>query len=398
MITQILNCKNKEDICQAMLTIGCDPKGIEIMLSKADFKAIKVFGLKPAAANILKQEMLALGGEAGVAYGAINCSIASSDALIFGTLAQIDDLVAKLSMHQFGLPQIALDIKKALSNYQRSQYVFKAKDQALALGQKTALMGILNVTPDSFSDAGKYFELEAAMAHAHEMIQAGADIIDVGGESTRPGASPVSREEEKQRVLPVIKELSKNKKIIISIDTCKAEVADAALQAGAHMVNDISGLNFDPAMAEVAAKHKAGICLMHIKGSPANMQNDPQYIDLIVEIMEYLSVGLEKAQNTGILLENIILDPGIGFGKKLEHNLEILRKLKQFKSLGAPLLVGLSNKAFIGAILNCEVSDRFEGTAAACALAIANGADVLRVHEVAKISKVVKITDELIRR
>jgi dihydropteroate synthase len=252
-------------------------------------------------------------------------------------------------------------------------------------------MGVLNVTPDSFSDGGRFFDFENAVAHGREMVQHGADFIDVGGESTRPGSDPVSENEEKRRVVPVIKRLVEETTVPISIDTYKAAVADAALSAGATIVNDISGLTFDPDMLNVAVRHRASVVIMHVKGTPKTMQENPVYADVVGEISEFLRLQAKKAEEAGV--EQIVIDPGIGFGKRLEHNLELIRRLAEFKSLGYPLLVGPSRKSFIGKLLDLPVDQRLEGTAAAVSACILNGANIVRVHDVKEMKRVASVAD-----
>ena len=272
------------------------------------------------------------------------------------------------------------------------------RGKELTFGQRTLIMGILNVTPDSFFDGGRYTEVERAIAHAKQMVEEGADIIDIGGESTRPGALPVSAEEELARVLPVIAGLASEITALISIDTYKATVAREALQAGAHIVNDITALKGDSNMAGVVAEMNAGVVLMHIQGTPRTMQQAPVYQDLIPEILSSLQQSISEAESKGIQPDRIIIDPGIGFGKKiLEHNLEILRRLDEFRCLNKPILIGTSRKSFIGKILNVPVDDRVEGTAATIAWAIAHGADIVRVHDVKAMHRVAQMTDAIYR-
>ena len=275
--------------------------------------------------------------------------------------------------------------------------IWRCRGRQVPVGERTLVMGILNVTPDSFSDGGLYAEPERAVEHAVEMIKAGADIIDVGGESTRPGADPVPAEEERRRVLPVIQALRRQSDVLISIDTYKAEVARAALDAGADIVNDISGLGFDEEMPGVVASTGAGLVLMHIRGTPRTMQQNPVYRDVVREIGETFAERLAKAEKAGISPEQVVLDPGIGFGKKLQHNLEILRRLKEFRRFERPILIGPSRKSFIGAILDLPPDQRLEGTAAAVAVGIANGADVVRVHDVREMVRVVRVADAIVR-
>lgn len=267
---------------------------------------------------------------------------------------------------------------------------------SLDFSKKTYIMGILNVTPDSFSDGGFYFKETDAIKRAIQIAEEGADIIDIGGESTRPGSEPVSLEEEIKRTIPVIKAISKEIDIPISIDTYKSEVAKRALDAGASIVNDISGLRFDPEMARVVSDYKVPVIIMHIKGTPRDMQKNPVYEALLPEIMDYLREGIMIARNAGIREDRIIIDPGIGFGKTFEHNLEIIKNLKEFTYLQKPILIGPSRKAFIGKILgDVPPQERLEGTLGVIAISIFNGANIVRVHDVKETIKVVKIVDAI---
>ena len=268
----------------------------------------------------------------------------------------------------------------------------------LDFSQKTYIMGILNVTPDSFSDGGQYFDKSTAIKRAIQMVEDGADIIDIGGESTRPGSQPLAIEEELRRTLPVIEALTKEINTPISIDTYKSEVAKRALDAGAAMVNDISGLRFDPEMLKVVSAYKVPVVIMHIKGLPRDMQKNPVYEALIPEIMDYLRESIKSAKESGIAEDMIIIDPGIGFGKTFEHNLEIIHSLYNFTLLEKPVLVGLSRKAFIGKILgDVPAGERLEGTAAAIAISIINGANIIRVHDVKEMVKVAKVANAVKR-
>lgn len=266
----------------------------------------------------------------------------------------------------------------------------------LKIGKRTYIMGILNVTPDSFSDGGKFNSLERAIAHAKKMVLEGADIIDVGGESTRPGTNPTPKKVELRRVIPVIKRLVEETDVPISIDTYKSEVAKHAIDLGANMINDVA-FKINPKIAEVAAKYDVPLVIMHMKGKPKNMQKNPQYKDVIGEIKLFLKDCAEYAINMGVDSKKIIIDPGIGFGKTTEHNLEILRRLKEFKSLNYPILIGPSRKSFIGNVLGTEVYERLEGTLASVAISIMNGADIIRVHDVLECVRVARLTDAIIR-
>jgi len=268
----------------------------------------------------------------------------------------------------------------------------------LDLGGRTRIMGILNVTPDSFSDGGLFSDAGKALSHARNLAAAGADIIDIGGESTRPGSEPLAEDEELRRILPLIERLSKELTVPLSVDTYKAAVAERALDAGASIVNDISGLRFSPDMAKVVADHGAAVIIMHIKGTPRNMQENPVYGDVIGEIIAYLEEGIAIAERAGVDRNNTLIDPGIGFGKTLEHNLEILNRLDEFRTLGRPIVLGTSRKKFIGKVLDIPVPEqRDEGTAATVALGIERGASIVRVHDVAHMVRIVRMTDAIVK-
>jgi dihydropteroate synthase len=257
-------------------------------------------------------------------------------------------------------------------------------------------MGILNITPDSFSDGGLYFDKSIAVKRAFQMVEEGADIIDIGGESTRPGSEPITIDEELRRTISVIESLANRIKIPMSIDTYKSEVAKRALDAGASMVNDISGLRLDPKMPDIVSEYKVPVVIMHVKGTPRDMQQNPFYEALIPEIMDYLRAGMIIAKQAGISEDMIVIDPGIGFGKTFGHNLQIIHNLQEFTQLRKPVLIGPSRKSFIGKILgNAPVTERFEGTAAAVAISILNGANIIRAHDVKEIVKVAKVADAI---
>ncbi len=285
-----------------------------------------------------------------------------------------------------------------LDNFLRTDYKIDCKGTILDLGGRTHIMGVLNATPDSFSDGGRFVDPEKALAHAREMAAAGADIIDIGGESTRPGAAPLSEEEELRRIIPLIERLSAELAVPISVDTYKSTVAKKAIEAGARIVNDISGLRFSRDMANVVADTGVAVVIMHIKGTPRDMQQDPVYDDVVGEVMSYLEEGLELAIKAGVDREKILIDPGIGFGKTLGHNLLILNRLDEFRALGRPIVLGTSRKKFIGAVLDIPAPEqRLAGTAATVAIGIERGARVLRVHDVALMAQVAKMTDAILK-
>jgi dihydropteroate synthase len=269
-------------------------------------------------------------------------------------------------------------------------------DVLSALGKRTLVMGILNVTPDSFSDGGQFFALERAVEHARRLIAEGADILDIGGESSRPGAQPVPEEEELRRVVPVIRAIRTESAVPISIDTYKAAVAEAALEAGANIVNDISALRFDPQMVTAVAHARVPVVLMHMLGEPRTMQQNPVYTDVVREIKEFLAERIVFARAHGI--ERILIDPGIGFGKTVAHNVEIIRRLSELKELHCPLLIGTSRKSFIGRLCGTDESplppsERLEGTIASTMIAVWNGAQIVRVHDVAPMKRALAIVD-----
>lgn len=270
----------------------------------------------------------------------------------------------------------------------------------LDFSTRTHLMGILNVTPDSFSDGGSYFDAEKAVRHALQMAQDGADIIDVGGLSTRPGSAPVSEEEETRRAVPVIEAIARAVSVPISIDTYRSGVARRAIDAGASIINDISGLTFDSEMAPLAASTDTPVIVMHIKGTPRNMQKNPTYDALIPEILQSLRASLHIARDAAV--RHVIIDPGIGFGKTFDHNLEIIRHLPEFAKFGVPVLAGPSRKAFIGGILSRDgvprpAQERAWGTAATVAACVLGGAHILRVHDVREMADVVRVADAIMR-
>ncbi|MEC4893927.1 MAG: dihydropteroate synthase [Oscillatoria sp. PMC 1051.18] len=273
------------------------------------------------------------------------------------------------------------------------------RGQSFPWGVRSYLMGILNVTPDSFSDGGEFDKLDSAVAQGAKIVKSGGDIIDVGGQSTRPGAAQISLDEELNRVLPIIQVLRGKLNVPISIDTTRAEVAKAAVKAGADIVNDISGATFDEAMLSVVAELSVPIILMHIRGNPETMQNLTDYQDLVGEIYQFFERRIAAAVEAGIARSQIIIDPGIGFAKNYEQNLELLRRLSEFRSLNAPILIGVSRKSFLGHILNkANPKERIWGTAAACSAAIAAGADIIRVHDLPEMYDVCRVADAIWRK
>jgi len=386
-----------EEAAAIMRQIGTDLHGVTLMKNKMVHYILKVGPLPARAANIIKQEMLSVGGDAAVARGVIDCSAPDGAVLLSATRKQFRRFMQKMRAQPFSLPRLADQIQQVISHYETSfPLIFNCRGIEVDLRRQTLIMGILNVTPDSFSDGSRFQNKEAALNQARKMIAEGAHIIDIGGESTRPGAAKVTLEQELERVIPIIEALrAERDDIPISIDTYKSQVAGEALKAGADMVNDISGCHFDAEMAATAARAEAFLCLMHIKGTPDNMQVNPEYDDVIAEIMGYLEEGIDAALEKGVARENIFIDPGIGFGKNSDHNLTILKYLREFQTLGLPVLIGTSRKSFLGRLTGKEVDNRLWGTIASVASAIMNGANIVRVHDIEAIKDAVSVLDAI---
>lgn len=303
-----------------------------------------------------------------------------------GDLNSFDMLSNKFK--DFGQSEISQKIKDLLHANDNSQNYSYSFGKKVLSGHCSYVMGVLNLTPDSFYDGGKYFQTDAAVAKAYEMIDDGAGIIDIGAESSRPGSDPISSDEELDKLLPVLRKLV-SKNIIISIDTYKSKVAQVCLEEGAHIINDISGLKFDKELANVVAKYDAGLIIMHIRGTPKTMQQNPSYVKAVDEIFDELKIQISIAKEAGI--SKIYIDPGIGFGKRLKDNYEILNRLEEFNFLGYPIAIGLSRKSFIGSLLDQSPDERLTGTIAANSAAQLSGANIIRVHDVKEMLQVKKI-------
>lgn len=402
---RVYSSRDFEGLKGEMAKVGSEWAGVVRMAPKAMHHVVKVHNLRTPAVLVLKEEMLAKGGDCAIHRNAITHRVDRSDCVLMGTRKQFLQMLADLRSQPFELPRLADEIKAAIDNYESPAPSTPDDDllspplQAFysALRKRTVVMGILNVTPDSFSDGGLYANTDAAVEHAVCLVEDGADVIDIGGESSRPHAEPVPLEEELSRVIPVIKSLSGRIEVPISIDTYKREVVRAALDAGAGIINDISGLS-DPDMRALVAERKVPSIIMHMQGTPQTMQEHPVYEDLIPDVMKFLRERIESAVEAGLPEEFIIIDPGIGFGKTAEHNLEILRNLADFKSIGRPILIGTSRKAFIGKALGgIPPTERLFGTAATVALSIANGANIIRVHDVKEMAQVARMADVMVR-
>lgn len=385
---------NTREAVNHLANVGVDGTGIKLMKDKTIHYNLKIEALNPRIANLLKQDMLSIGGDVALDRRGLDCSASLTDAIIMGTRKQFEKLTQKLDQYP-NLQDLNNAIKETIRNISKTHFVINCRKRVLKLGERTLLMGILNVTPDSFSDGGLFFNKERAIAQALKMVNEGADIIDIGGESTRPGAKPIPVDEELRRVIPVIEILVKEIDIPISIDTYKSEVAQRAIDAGAEIINDISGLHFDPELAKVASKEKTPIILMHTRGSPETMQKDICYKSLFSEILNYLKESIRIAEDSGVDPDKIIIDPGIGFGKRVEDNLLIIKNLSELRVLGKPILLGTSRKSFIGKILNTDVSDRLEGSIASAMIGVLNGAHIIRCHDVAQTKKALAVVDAI---
>jgi len=381
-MNRILSIQNIEEAARELNKINVSSQGVKVMAPKAIGLAIKLENVKLGAANILKQEMLSIGGDAAVARGVVEGKEKVSDVILLGNANKIKKIVRKLEFQTiFGLSEIKADLEKILNQVlEKSPHTLNCNGKEILL-DKTRIIGILNVTPDSFSDGNEFLNPEKAVEHAQKMIDEGADIIDIGGESTKPGAEEISVQTEIQRVIPIIEKLSG--KVPISIDTYKAEVAEAAIQAGASIVNDISALRFDKSMINVLKKYKyIPIILMHMQGTPRTMQKKPFYEDTIKDVLFFLKERIDFCISNGISKDRILIDPGIGFGKRHSDNLIILKKQKEFHCLDVPIVLGASRKSFIGRIYDSTPKERLAGSLAATALAMQNDIHFVRVHDV----------------
>lgn len=379
---RVLQLATRDHAVRELQRIAVDGCGINEMVPKTGSRCIQLLGLQCRQANILKQEMLSLGGDAAVARGTVACSIPQTDCILIGTDKQLQRLCGKLAGQPFGLAELAVELTSLLSIITSTPKTWRTSRRDFSL-ERPLIMGILNITPDSFSDGGRFSAVERAVERALVMESEGADIIDIGGESTRPGAAAVPAEEELARIMPVVERLAGTVRCAISVDTWKSDVARRAVAAGAEIINDVSGFMFDPLMADVAAASSAAVVLMHTRGIPGTMQRNTDYDDLMTEVYVGLDTSVALARGKGVSAERIAIDPGIGFGKDTAGNLEILRRLRELTCLGLPILTGTSRKSFIGNVLGHEKpADRLCGTAATVALSVSNGASILRVHDV----------------
>lgn len=404
---RVLCLRSDSEIVAEMQRVNAEEAGIRHMLPKARHYVVKLEQVRRPIVHILKETFLSNGGDAVVSRDIITGKVDQCDVILTGTRKHFQRALLALREQGFGCADLAVEVEAVIRHFDGTPNVPRADGCADArlgrmfqsIGERTLVMGILNITPDSFSDGGKFTDAAAAIAHGLDMAANGADIIDVGGQSTRPGSEATTAAEERARIVPVIEKLAAELDIPISVDTYQAEVAEAALDAGAAIVNDISGATFDPEMPSLIAGRRCPAVLMHILGTPKDMQSSPEYSDLMGEVTAFLRERLKCLSEAGVDERLLMIDPGIGFGKTVEHNLEILRRLGELKSIGRPILVGTSRKSTIGKVLGgLPPEERLEGTAATVALSIVNGADIVRVHDVKEIARVVRMTDAIVRK
>ena len=387
---QVLALRDLDEVRAAMAQARVSSAGVGIMENKGLFRVVRVTGLDVRAASILKQEMLSRGGEVATSRDVYQMRAEQADCLLMGTLAQFERLLPKLQAQPFGLRRLAHSIEAALRNHDTP---VPACHPGLDLSEAPLVMGVVNVTPDSFSDGGVLADAETAVQVGLEMVREGAALVDVGGESTRPGADALPLAVERERVLPVVRALAASLPGRVSVDTYKAALAAEALAAGAYMVNDISALRMDGEMVAVLRDADCPVVLMHMLGEPKTMQEAPTYSDVVREVYAFFVERLNWAVDNGLKEENLLVDPGIGFGKTTAHNLEIMRDLAAFRSLGRPIVVGASRKRFLGEILGIdEPRARDEGTAATTVIAAAAGAHIVRAHRVGLNRDAAKVT------
>ncbi len=403
---RILQVDTLAGMREEVARLGADPVVLESMAAKGVNCVVKAEGLTAFEAAIVKQQMLSAGGDCAVSGPAYRGE-GTTDVLLLGSLAMLHSVIPTLCDQPLDrLRNLANELDINLRRWKEHPPPLTIAGRTFEWGRQTYVMGIINVTPDSFSGDGR-LDVEAAVALGRQMVADGAHMLDVGGESTRPGSEPVPADEEKRRVLPVIARLAAEVDVPISIDTYKAEVAAAALDAGAHIVNDVWALQADPDMAALVAERQVPAILMHNRSRPKDvlwrgelggMYKGAEYQDLLGEVLAELEARIRVAEEAGIPRQRLIVDPGIGFGKSVEHNLELVNRIGELRVLGCPILVGPSRKSFIGYTLNLPPHERVEGTAASVAIAISRGVDIVRVHDVKEMVRVARMTDALTRR
>ena len=392
---------NKELLGEAMASIGAHPASLPIFAHKSEIVPYKLLGVHTPAANILKQEMLAAGGDAVVPTGCIVNADKYVNVLLLGTLKQYKLVLKKLELMQyFGLKQVATELQEAVAAaLEPAALRTTLADGRVLTYDKMCVMGILNITPDSFYEGSRVSALADVVARAGQMLEQGAQVLDIGGESTRPGSDSVDGDEERRRVLPVIEALRREyPEAVLSVDTYRADTAEAALSVGADIINDISAMEADARMADVVVRSKAPLILMHMRGTPKNMQQNCQYQDVVQEVAVYLAQRAQLLREQGVGADKIILDPGIGFAKDVEQNLRLMRDLHVLTSFGYPVLLAASRKSTIGAVLGgIPAAERLEGTIATSLQAVYAGAQMVRVHDVLENVRAIRMLEAILR-
>ncbi len=392
---RVLQLHDAAEIARELARTGCEPEGVGIMTRKGALLPVAVGKVPLKAAPLLKQEMLAIGADSAQHRGVASLTEPETDVVLLATPSQYARLFHKLRRQPFRLPRLAEAVEAAIANYtsRRKRTLSLADGRKLTLGDRTLVMGVVNVTPDSFSDGGRFLDPELAVRHAKQLIEEGADLLDIGGESTRPGATPLPPQVELRRVLPVVQRLRAETEAILSVDTRNPSVARTVLKSGAHMINDVTGLARKEMRREVGRCDAAAV-VMHMRGTPTTMQEATDYADLRGEIFGFLKDRTDQAVAEGIGEDHLVVDPGLGFGKSLEGNLELLGHLGEFRSLGYPVLVGASRKSFLGALTGgSPVTDRLESSVGAAVVASLRGAQIVRVHDVGPTVRALAVAD-----
>jgi len=390
----VLEAGSFAELARAIERTDSDPEGVGIMTRKGRVFPVALHHVSLKASPLLKQELLAVGADAAHARGVADHSVATSDVILLATSGQYRRLLPKLRRQPFQLRRLADEVESALQHYvQHAPHRVEGVRRSFEVGARTLVMGVVNVTPDSFSDGGRFLDPDRAIDHARSLIAEGADLIDVGGESTRPGATPVEPSEEFDRIRPVLEALRSERRVVVSVDTRHAEVARRAIDAGADLVNDVSGLS-DPAMREVVRTTGAAAVVMHSRGTPETMAGLAMYPDVRGDVFEELARATDRAESEGISARKLLVDPGLGFAKTGPQSLELLAHVGELRSLGYPLVVGASRKSFLGGLLrDAPVGDRLEAGLAAAVLAALQGAQILRVHDVAPTVRALAVVD-----
>ncbi len=380
-----------DQLAELMRRLGVDEGGVEKMVPKGFTRVFLLRDISAGAANIVKQEALAVGAECATPRQVVTGKPECCDALLMGDLSKLNLLGKKLDGQPFGLSALGDEIVRVVENYLQGEgFIWRIKERVLDFSEGPKIMGVINLTPDSFSDGGKYATIDDAVKRAQEMVAEGAEIIDVGGTSTRPGSSAPNEEEEWARLLGFF-ECTDDISAPLSVDTYRSGIAERAVGCGAEVVNDITALRADPRMAPFCAEAGVGVVLMHMQGEPTDMQKNPQYENVIGEILAFLKERLAELTESGIEEERMAVDVGIGFGKTLEHNLALLGGLSAFCELGRPMVVGASRKSFIGKLLDLEMGDRVLPSVVAAVISAERGAAILRVHDVAETAIAFKL-------